>query len=161
MQSAPPTLHLLCGKIASGKSTLAAELSLAHKTVVIAEDEWLSALFSDQMSSGADYLRCSSKLQTIIAPHVSALLSAGLSVVLDFAANTVSQRRWMQKLAQQTGVHHEMHVLTPPDDVCLDRLRARNAKGEHPFAATEAQFHQFSKHFVAPTPDEGFNLIWH
>lgn len=35
MTYAPATLHLLCGKIASGKSTLAAELSAAPGCVVI------------------------------------------------------------------------------------------------------------------------------
>jgi len=32
---------------------------------------------------------------------------------------------------------------------------------DHPFAVTEAQFHQLSSHFAAPTPDEGFNLVIH
>lgn len=96
MPNASPTLHLLCGKIASGKSTLAAKLSNESGTVLIVEDEWLGALFADQMSTGADYLHHSSKLRTVIAPHVSAVLRAGVSVVLDFVASTLAQRRWMQ-----------------------------------------------------------------
>lgn len=43
MSNAAPTLHMLCGKIAAGKSTLAAELGDANGTVIIAEDEWLNA----------------------------------------------------------------------------------------------------------------------
>lgn len=52
MTFAPATLHLLCGKIASGKSTLAAELSAAPGCVVISEDQWLAALYKDEMQSG-------------------------------------------------------------------------------------------------------------
>lgn len=156
-----PMLHLLCGKIASGKSTLAAQLSNAPRTVQISEDDWLKALFADQMSTGADYLHYSAKLQTIVAPHVGALLDAGVSVVLDFPANTVAQRRWMQQIVQDSGVAHQMHVLNPPDAVCLERLRTRNAEGAHAFTTTQAQFHRFAVHFIAPTEDEGFNIVWH
>ncbi|MCK0104602.1 ATP-binding protein [Pseudohalocynthiibacter sp. F2068] len=156
-----PTLYMFCGKIASGKSTLAFELSQAPNTVLISEDKWLGALFADQMSTGADYLHYSSKFPTVMAPHVAALLGVGISVVLDFPANTVAQRRWMRNIVQQGGFAHQMHVLDPPDDVCLERLHARNAEGEHEFSVTEEQFHKFAKHFVPPTKDEGFNVIQH
>ena len=91
---AQPTLHLLCGKIAAGKSTLAASLSAADATVLIAEDAWLKALFGAEMSSIQDYVRCLARLREAIAPHVVSLLKAGVSVVLDFPANTVLNRRW-------------------------------------------------------------------
>lgn len=58
-----PTLHILCGKIAAGKSTLAAHLGQLPGTVLVAEDVWLDALFSDQLNSLSDYGRCSSKLR--------------------------------------------------------------------------------------------------
>lgn len=155
------TIHLFCGKIASGKSTLAAKLSNAPRTVLISEDEWLGALFADRISTGADYLHYSSKLQIVITTHVTALLQAGTSVVLDFPANTVAQRRWMRQIVQESGAAHEMHVLDPPDEICLERLRARNANATHKFATTEEQFHQFAKHFIVPTEQEGFSIIWH
>lgn len=161
MSDVPVTLHLLCGKIASGKSTLAAKLSDAPGTVLMSEDAWLAALFVDQMTTGADYVRCSNKLQTIMTPHVAALLNAGVSVVLDFPANTVAQRRWMLDVIGQSKAAHQMHVLDPPDEVCLERLRARNTAGAHEFAVTEEQFHRFAKHFVVPTEDEGFNVVRH
>ncbi|MBD3677511.1 MAG: ATP-binding protein [Rhodobacteraceae bacterium] len=153
-----PTLHLLCGKAASGKSTLAAELGEAPGTVVISEDQWLAALYGDQMSTLADYVRCSGKLEGIIAPHAAALLKAGVSVVLDFHANTRARRAWMRGIIEQSGADHRLHYLDVPDEVCLERLRARNASGTHPFAVTEEQFARISKHFEAPSPEEGFNV---
>lgn len=156
-----PTLHILCGKIAAGKSTLAAHLGQLPGTVLVAEDVWLDALFSDQLNSLSDYGRCSSKLRNVMGPHISALLNAGVSVVLDFPANTVEQRNWMRSILERTDASHQLHVLAVSDKVCLARLRARNAQGDHPFAVTEAQFHQFTRHFVAPSPVEGFNLVVH
>lgn len=56
-----PTLHLLFGKIEAGKSTLAAELAAANRTVLIAEDERLAALFADEMQKLKDYVHCTAK----------------------------------------------------------------------------------------------------
>ena len=161
MPKPAPTLRLLCGKIASGKSTLASKLAEAEFTVLISQDDWLSALFSDQMTKGADYLRCSKRLQSIMGQHVTSLLNAGTSVVLDFPANTVAQRAWMRRIIEKTGAAHELHLLDVPDEICLRRLRERNAQGDHAFATTQEQFHQFSKHFVAPAQNEGFLIVIH
>ena len=154
-------LHMLCGKIASGKSTLAARLAEADGTVLVSEDVWLNALFADQMTTPRDYVRCAAKLRSAMGPHVSALLNADVSVVLDFPANTVEARDWMRSILDATGAGHALHVMTTPDETCLRRLHARNAGGDHPFAATEEQFALFSKHYVAPSPDEGFTLVRH
>lgn len=155
------TLHMICGKMGAGKSTLATTLAEGDATVLLSEDAWLSTLFADQMKSGADYVRFSAKLRAAMGPHVAALLSAGLSVVLDWPANTVETRGWMREILAGSDAEHRLHVLTTPDDVCLARLHARNRAGDHPFAATEAQFERFTKHFVAPTPEEGFTLVMH
>jgi len=159
MPSDPATLHMLCGKIAAGKSTLTARLAATRGTVLVSEDAWLDALFPDELHSLQDYIRCSSQLRNAMGPHVAALLDAGVSVVLDFAANTRSQRRWMRTIIENSEATHQLHFLDVSDDVCLTRLRARNAAGDHPFAVSEAQFQQFSSHFEAPAADEGFNLV--
>ncbi|PHP67432.1 cell division protein ZipA [Zhengella mangrovi] len=161
MSQSSPTLHMLCGKIAAGKSTLASRLAGSERTVLIAEDDWLDALFSDQMATIADYVRCSGKLRAVMGPHVSALLEAGTSVVLDFPANTVGNRDWMRGILEASGAAHQLHVLTVPDEVCLARLARRNAGGDHPFAVTEEQFHRMSRYYVEPTAGEGFNIVSH
>lgn len=151
----------MCGKIASGKSTLAANLGREDNHVTISEDDWLATLFSDQMRSISDYVRCSNKLQHIMGPHVASLLNSGVCVVLDFPANTVVQRVWMRDIINATNAQHQLHYLDVPDKTCIERLVDRNAMGEHPFAASEEQFALISKHFVPPTDDEGFNIIYH
>ncbi len=152
---------MLCGKIAAGKSTLAVRLASQKNSVLIGEDEWLRTLFADQLKTPRDYMRYSTKLREVLAPHTIALLSTGVSVVLDFQANTLESRAWMRRIIDQANAAHQLHVLAPPDEVCLARLKRRNASGEHQFAVSEEQFHQVSKYFVAPTPDEGFNLVLH
>jgi predicted kinase len=161
MPSNRPVLHLICGNIASGKSTLAARLAKPKDTVLIIEDAWLAHLYAEEMKTLADYVRCASKLRAIMGPHVSTLLTAGLSVVLDFPANTVQTRNWMRGIFQAANAAHQMHVLLVPDEICVARLQARNDGGTHPFAVTTEQFFQVSQHVSTPTPEEGFNILTH
>ncbi|MBV9833590.1 MAG: ATP-binding protein [Alphaproteobacteria bacterium] len=155
------TLYLVCGKIGAGKSTLAKQLASRPGTLLISEDHWTSHLFGDQLKTMDDYRRLSARLRTAMTPHIVAVLRAGLSVVLDFPANTPVQRGWMRGLIDEAQVAHELHLLDVPDAICLQRLRRRNASGEHPFQVSDVEFAQFTRHFVLPSPDEGFNVVVH
>jgi predicted kinase len=88
-----PTLYLLCGKIAAGKSTLARRLAACPATLLISEDHWTANLFADDLRTIDDYTRFSARLA--MGPHIVDILRHGLSIVLDFPANTVGNRRWM------------------------------------------------------------------
>jgi len=151
-------LHILTGKIASGKSSLAARLGQMPRTITLSEDLLLSELFGDQMQTLTDYVRFSERLRTGLTDHVVALLTNGCSVVLDFAANTPETRAWMTMLIAKSGCDHQLHLLDVSDAVCRARLHARNAKGDHPFQVDDDQFDWITRHFVAPLPNEGFNI---
>lgn len=156
-----PTLFLLCGKIAAGKSTLANDLSSQPGTVLISEDHWNAKLYPGEISTLDDYLRCSARLREVVGPHVVSLLQEGLSVVMDFPANTTRQREWLRGIFETAGVHHELHYLDVTNDVCKKRLQDRNAKGEHPFQVNEDEFDLVTGYFVPPTPAEKFNIKVH
>lgn len=104
---AEPVLHFLCGKIGAGKSTLAAQLASRPRTVLISEDAWLAALYPGEIREVADYARCAGRLRQAMGGHVAALAAAGLSVVLDFPANTRASRGVMAALAgsRVRGIH--------------------------------------------------------
>ncbi len=156
-----PTLHLLCGKIAAGKSTLARRLASAPGSLLISEDAWLSRLYPGEIVSLEDYLRCAGRLQDVLGEHVVALLRAGLSVVLDVPANTVRRRRWMRGLFEAAGAAHRLHLLEAPDRVCKARLRRRNEARAHDFAPSEADYDLIAGYFQPPAPEEGFEVTVH
>ena len=156
-----PTLYLLCGKIAAGKSTVANRLATRPATVLISEDHWNSNLFPGKLKTIEDYSRYSSRLRNAMGPHVVSLLKAGMSVVLDFPANTLASRSWMRRIFEDANAANQLHFLDVSDETCKRRLRERNSAGEHPFQASASDYEIFTSYFVPPTPDEGFNVVVH
>ncbi len=158
---AKPTLHLMCGKIASGKSTLANALTTEQAAILLTEDHWLSILYPDQIHSVADYVKLSKRLRDVVGPLVIDMLKARINVVLDFPANTPADRQWLRGLADTAQASHSLHFIDVDDETCRARLHLRNEGGEHDFAATDAEFDLITSYFVAPDKAEGLNVVVH
>ena len=56
---------------------------------------------------------------------------------------------------------HRLHYLELDDATCRARLHARNAQGEHDFAATDAEFDLITRHFCVPSEEEGLVIEVH
>ncbi len=121
----------------------------------------MSTLFPTENWTIEDFARLSTRLRAAMGPHVVDILRQGLSVVLDFPANTVTWRNWMRSLITEADVAHELHLLDVPDAICKQRLQQRNAEGEHPYQVSEATYDLFTSYFVPPSASEGFNVIVH
>lgn len=155
------TLHLVCGKIAAGRSTLTSTLGKQPHTVVVKEDYWLARLYPGEQNSLADYVRNATRLRDAMSAHVVDLLRLGLSIALDFPANTPVSRAWMRSLFEEAGCNHQLHYLDVPDEVCISRLMQRNSDGTHEFTVSNDDFALFTKHFVPPALKEGFDVVLH
>ncbi|WP_095189809.1 ATP-binding protein [Pseudomonas sp. Irchel 3E19] len=156
-----PKLHLMCGKIASGKSTLAKSLANEHRAILLSEDRWISRLYPAEVQTVTDYVRCAKRIRDVLGPLVIDLLGVRLDVVLDFPANTVADREWLRGLADAAGSAHYLHYLDVDDDTCRARLHARNERGEHDFAATDAEFDLITGYFRVPEEVEGLVIVRH
>ena len=155
------TLHLFCGKIASGKSSLAAELVRAPQAVLISEDHFLSRLYPGEIVDLETFVRSTKQLRSAIGPRIQQLLRIGVTVVLDFQANTPSARGWMKEIIDTTGAAHQLHWLQASDEICKARLASRNASGTHQYQVSEDEFDLFTSNFIPPSSEEGFNVMVH
>lgn len=163
MISSPPgTLLFLCGKMAAGKSTLSKALAARDGALLLAQDEWLERLFPGQIVEVADYVTCSRRLNAALTPHVRALLAKGLTVVLDFPANTRGQRAWFREILDGSPAGHELHYVVASDALCKRQLKQRSAHlpPGTPWT-TEADFDAITALFEPPADDEGFTVIRH
>lgn len=153
-------LILLCGKMGSGKSTKAAELVASKQAILFSEDEWLTQLYPDLISSVADYVNYSGLIKPIVKPLVQSLLSSGQTVVMDFSANTPGQRAWLRSIFWEVNAPHELIYLDSSDDLCLANLAKRRVEQtERAATDTEEMFMAMARYFSVPSEDEGFNLV--
>jgi predicted kinase len=154
-----PTLHVLCGKLASGKTTLAKQIADQSGAMLFCEDIWLSKLFPGEIATFADYLNRSARFRGALAPHVRSLLGRGTSVVLDFAGNVPQERAWARSLCDADGVHVVLHYLNASDELCKSQLHRRNQeRPDGSQATTDAEFDAITRYFVPPDPSEGFDV---
>jgi predicted kinase len=154
------TLIFFCGKMGAGKSTCSKKISAERNAVLISEDEWLEALYPNQVSAFEDYLKFSSQMKPLVKSHVAEILRTGTNVVMDFPANTLSQRQWFRDLLSEISCPHELIYLKASDSLCIRQIAQRRT--EQPARAafdTEAIFQHVTKYFQEPQPNEGFNTI--
>jgi len=155
-------LIFFCGKMAAGKSTLAKQLAEREDALLLVQDDMLDTLFPALVVNVASYLEYAGRVNNIAAPLVVAILSKGVSVALDFPANTRNQRAWFRRILDESGAGHELHFVNTPDAVCKAQLEARSVHLPPGTKwTTEADFELIASHFVAPAPNEGFNVIVH
>jgi predicted kinase len=155
-------LFLFCGKMAAGKSTLAKEITQREGAILIVQDALLSQLFPDEVVDVPSFVKYSGRLKDALSAHISALLSSGIVVVLDFPGNTRNQRAWFRGLFENANVEHELHYVDVADELCKRQLRIRSQDLPEGSAFTsDAEFDAITQYFQPPTADEHFNVIHH
>lgn len=156
------TIYVFCGKMASGKSTLAAQISEKNAVTLFSEDALLGALYPGQIVDVPSYVEFTGKLKLAITPILVALLNNGTSIVLDFPANTVSQRKWIRDVVAEAEAHSEFHYLNCSDAICKAQLKQRAIEQpERQATDTEDMFDAMARYFEPPSSEEGFDILVH
>lgn len=153
------TLIFFSGKMGSGKSTESKKIANESNAVLLSEDEWLATLYPGKISSLNDYIHFSSLLRPQIKKLVQSILMTGTDVVMDFPANTTSQREWFRKIFSEVDAPHRLIFIDVTDAICLKRIEKRRiVQPERATTDTAEMFEQVTKYFVTPTNSEGFNI---
>jgi predicted kinase len=151
-------LTFFCGKMGAGKSTKAKEIAQNCNAVLLSEDEWLSSLYPNKISSLDDYIKYSNQLKPQIKKLVQSILSLGTNVVMDFPANTISQRDWFRGIFSEIQAPHNLIYIDIPNESCLKQIgKRRIEQPEREATDTAEMFERVTKYFMAPTSEEGFN----
>jgi predicted kinase len=153
------TLVFFSGKMGAGKSTKSKEIALERNAVLLSEDEWLESIYPNKISSLEDYIKYSGRLKPQIKKLAQSILVVGTDVVMDFPANTTSQREWFREIFTGVNAPHNLVFIDVPNEVCLKQIEKRRiAQPERVATDTVEMFEQVTKYFIEPMPGEGFNI---
>lgn len=153
-------LTFFCGKMGAGKTTKSLEVAHERNAVLLSEDEWLASVYPDSIKTLEDYVKYAGRLKPQMKKLTQSILAAGTNVVMDFPANTISQREWFKSIFSEIQASHELIYIDQPNEICLGQIAKRRIEEPQRAATdTEEMFELVTKYFVAPTPDEGFNTI--
>jgi adenylate kinase family enzyme len=153
------TLIFFCGKMGSGKSTKAIELANEYEAILFSEDEWLEALYPEEIKVLNDYIKYSSRLKSLLKKHVQNVLNSSISVVMDFPGNTYNQRAWFKEIFSEYKIPHKLYYLEVSDELCLKQIaQRRKINPNRANFNTEKVFYEVNSYFQPPTKEEGFNI---
>jgi predicted kinase len=144
--SSSARLIIVCGLPGSGKTTHAKQLQARLRAIRLCPDEWMDALSLDIWDESMR-----EKIEGLQWQLGQQLLILGLTVISEWGTWGRSERDALRLRARELGVSVELHYLSAPVEVLLDRVQRRRM--ENPPIKRE-QLLQWANAFQAPTAEE-------
>lgn len=121
-----PKVIMTCGKICSGKSTLAQKLRLEYKAVILSVDDITLALLGQDSGDKLDgYVE---KLKAYFFEKSVEITETGTNVILEWGFWTKAERDQARKYYTDRGIAFEFHYIDISDEEWERRLKKRNAE---------------------------------
>ena len=150
MAKSSTRLVLICGLPASGKSTLARELSATTSAIRLDKDGWVTQLGADLWDEEFR-VRLEEQLWVLSQD----LLARGQSVILEWGHWARVERDEKRLGARALGVGVELHYLDVPLEDLIERAERRNASGEWTASPmTRGHFETWASIFQPPDAAE-------
>lgn len=145
-----PTLFLMVGLPATGKTTAARHLEVVHHALRLTKDEWMKALYREQNPSSA-----SDVIEGRLIEIGLRALELGSSVVIDFGLWGRDERSALRQAAADRGAGVEMHYFEVSTAEQRRRLDQRLADEPHTtWPISEEELAGWSDVMQIPTPAE-------
>lgn len=119
-----PKVHLMCGKICSGKSTFAQNLRKETKGVILSVDEITLALFEQGAGDKHDYYV--EKTKEYLYQKSLEIVESGIDVILDWGFWTKRERDFAKEFYGSRNIPFEFHYIKIDDEEWYRRLEKRN-----------------------------------
>ena len=154
-------LHLMVGLPCSGKTTLARQLEAKYSALRLTTDEWHIRLFGHDYGDGmteseeAEHDSRHDSVESLMWDVAARVLTLGADVILDFGCWVRSQRDEYRSRTKDLGADFEIHFVTAPEEVLLERIRARNdMASEGTFFIPESKLKEWVRIFEPPSSEE-------
>jgi len=136
----------VCGLPGSGKTTHARQLESKLRAVRFSPDEWMATLSIDPYDEARR-----AQIEALQWKIAQDLLRLGLTVIIEWGTWGKSERDTLRLGARALGAAVELHYLSAPEDILLERIRSRGL--ENP-PITRDDLSRWIEIFQAPTAEE-------
>lgn len=145
-----PTLYVMVGLPAAGKSTCARQIEGEHPALRLSLDEWMIPLFGVPDAEGKQDV-----LEGRLVWLAMESLRLGLSVILDFGVWSRDERSALRWLAHELGADCELHYLAIEPAEQQRRLAVRFERApETTYEMRHFDLEKFRTQFEVPGEDE-------
>ncbi|MGQ0432274.1 MAG: AAA family ATPase [Microthrixaceae bacterium] len=159
--SGTPTAHLMCGLVATGKTTLARRLATDLSAVRLSRDEWMLRLHGGRFDDPT-YLERLGPCTDLMWDVAFEITAAGSSVILDWNFWSRDRRSDAHARAHAHGISVVVHWVDVPLEVAVERAAQRVSEtptDSHLISAEEVR--HFATIFEPPAEAEGFIIERH
>ena len=118
-----PTVHLLCGRIGSGKTTFAKRLERETAAVRLTHDEWIVRLYGPNPPE-KHYREYFVRVENQIWELAEAIVRAGADVILDFGFWSRESRDAARDRTHDAGAVARFYSMSCPRQIALDTASA-------------------------------------
>ncbi len=119
-------IHLICGKICSGKSWYARELAKRENAVILSTDELTWDLTNNEQGPGYDAF--ARRVNGYLRKKAGEIADTGCSVILDWGFWTKFDRTEITVYFARQGLTVRWHYIDVPEDMWEENIRCLNAR---------------------------------
>ncbi len=156
-----PEVHLLCGMVGAGKTTLARQIAERHNGVRFTLDEWMRRLHGGLRYDDPAYVAALAACQGLIWDTAQQVLASGHDVVLDWNQWSCARRAEWASVARAVGALPIVHFLDVSVDLAVERAVGRADSDPFSHELDEAAVRHLGALFEAPTQAEGIEIVMH
>ncbi len=119
-------IHLICGKICSGKSWYARELAQRENAVILSTDELTWDLTNNEQGPGYDAF--ARRVNGYLRKKAGEIAAMGCNVILDWGFWTRKDRNEISDYFAELDLDICWHYMDVPEDIWLENIRRRNER---------------------------------
>lgn len=147
-----PKAILTCGKVCSGKSTLARKLKSERNAVILSCDELMLSLFDEQL--GEKHNEIVHKSEEYLMKKSIEILKCGINIILDWGFWTKAERQNIKKFYNSNGFEIEWHFVNVSDEQQMKNIMKRNSEcDKNSYFISEEMAEKFNSLFENPEND--------
>ncbi len=147
-----PKAILTCGKVCSGKSTLARKLKTERNAVILSCDELMLSLFDECL--GDKHNEIVQKSENYLFKKSLEILECGIDIILDWGFWTKAERQHANEFYNSHGFETEWHFINISDEQQKINIQKRNSqRDENTYFISEEMAEKFNSLFENPEND--------